>query len=314
MILKSRGLVLLVLGLLLVVTFLLIIPIGTAPNIVGPNYKNVTIRTQVNVTNSRPEVISIRVADVDNISLGNITVNAGSFKGVSCNATIRDWNGFADVYYVNATLWHMATSSYEAANNNNSHYTNASCTNNGDGSGFTVSYLCNFNVVYYANNGTWMCNITALDLANASGASGNTTVFLPVYALNVTDGVDFGNLAVDNISTNASANITNLGNMAINVTVEGYGLTRGDGLAVICSLGGNITAPNERFHYLENGWENKIPLNASGPTTIPNLTMIKQNDSNMIRNSTFWQLYVNSTNAPGGNCSGYVIFTAIAPI
>lgn len=30
-------------------------------------------------------------------------------------------------------------------------------------------------------------------------------------------------------------------------------------------------------------------------------------------NTTYWQLFADSTNNPGGNCSGYVLFTATAP-
>ena len=113
------------------------------------------------------------------------------------------------------------------------------------------------------------------------------------------------------ITGNVTANITNFGNMAINITVEGYGARRGDGLAMNCSLGGNITVGNERFSAADVDWSSKTPLNSS-PQLLSNLTLLKQNDSNMITNTTYWQLYINSTNNPGGNCTGYIIFTAVA--
>jgi len=295
-----------------ILVLVLVLPLGIAPNNAGANYKNVTVRTQANITNSKPEVINVTIQDAFNASTRNITLSAGSFKDVMCNVTLRDWNGFNDIAYVNATLWHVATSSYGAADNNNTHYTNTNCTNGGNGVGFYVNYLCNFSIIYYANNGTWMCNVTVLDNQSAMGYGNGSSIFYPVYALNITEGIDYGSLAVEDISQNATANITNLGNMAINVTVEGYGVKKGDNLAMNCSLGGNITVANERFSTTNVDWTSKIPLNGSAQM-LPNLTLSKQNDSNLMINSTYWQLYADSANNPGGNCSGYIIFTAVAP-
>jgi len=295
-----------------VVVVAMLLPIGIAPNNISLNYKNVTVRTQVNITNARPEVLNVTIYEDINNSARNITLNAGSFKSVICNATLRDWNGYPDIIYVNATLWHNSTSSYLSPDNNNSHYTNANCTNSGGGSGFYVNYVCNFTVIYYANNGTWVCNVTVMDNQSTTGSGMGSTTFFPVYALNVTDGIDYGGIAVLDTSNNVTANITNLGNMPINVTVEGYGTKRGDGLAMSCSLGGNITVSNERFSAQNIDWSSKIPLNSSAQL-LANLTLNKQNDSNLMVNTTYWQLFIDSANNPGGNCTGYVIFTAVAP-
>jgi len=58
----------------------ILIPLSNAANTVGPNYKNVTVRTSVNITNAMPEVLSVNIYDVTNNSLRNITVNAGLLK------------------------------------------------------------------------------------------------------------------------------------------------------------------------------------------------------------------------------------------
>ena len=297
---------------LFAIALVLLLPLGMAPNNVSPNYKNVTVWTHVNITNSKPEVLNITFQDFDNTSLSNITINAGGFKTVYCNVTVRDWNGFNDIQYVNATIWHAATSSYSAADNNNSHYTNSSCTINSSISAYVGSYVCGFNVIYYVNNGTWICNATDVDTANTTGVGLGNTTFYPVYALNVTDGIDYGSAAVESFTGNVTANITNLGNMPINVTVEGYGAKRGDGLAMNCSLGGNITIGNERFSTASVDWSLMTKL-ISSPQLIPNLTLSKQNNNAMVTNSTYWQLYIDSTNNPGGNCTGNIIFTAAAP-
>ena len=295
-----------------VIGLIFLLPLGIAPNINGSNYKNVTVRTQVNITNSKPEVLNVTVSEAINISNRNITLNAGGTKDITCNATLRDWNGYSDIIYVNSTLWYVPTSSSNATDDNSTHYTNTNCTTSGNGVGYLVNYLCNFTVIYYANNGTWNCNVTAMDNPNATGYGNGTTVLYPVYALNITDGIDYGGVAVESYSGNTTANITNLGNMAINITVEGYGGKRNDGLAMNCSLGGNITVNNERFSVADTDWNSRTPLNGSSQM-LPGLTIPKQINNSYVVNSTYWQIYINSTNNPGGNCTGYVIFTAVAP-
>ncbi len=288
-------------------------PLGFALNSFGSNYKNVTVTTHANITNAKPEILNLTVYESLNYSYRNVTVSAGYLKTVLCNASVRDWNGFNDIIYANGTLWH-SSSSYNAADNNNSHYTNSSCTLNETGSPTEYGiYVCSFDVWYYSNNGTWTCNVTIMDTLNKTGSLTNTTLFLPVYSLNVTDGIDYGNVAVEGYSLDVEANITNLGNMPINVSVEGYGTRRNDGLAMNCTVG-NISVQHQKYG-LSSGLDyatNMTALNGSlGGRLIPNLTISKQNTSSSSFNSTYWSLYVPPN--PFGNCTGYIIFTAMAP-
>jgi len=302
--------------LLLALIAVFIIPNGIAPNIVGSNHKNVTVWTHVNISNSKPEVVNITVHEGNTTAtLRNVTLFAGYTKKIYCNATVRDYNGFNDIVYANASLWYNLTSSYGSADDNNTHYTNASCTFNVSSSNMYIGwYVCVFDVLYYSNNGTWTCNLTVMDQANKIGWNTNFTSFLPLYALNVTDGIDYGNVAVEDNSSDVAANITNLGNMGINITVEGYGARRGDGLAMNCSLNGNISVDNERFALNDTTpWTTKTQLvSTAGGVLIPDLTMPKQTDpATQIINTTYWQIYVPPN--PAGNCTGYIIFTAMAP-
>ncbi|MGV8141723.1 MAG: hypothetical protein ACP5NW_04765 [Candidatus Woesearchaeota archaeon] len=300
-------------------TLLNILPNAIAPNINGVNYNNVTVHTSVNITHSKPDVLNVTIFETFNASARNITITAGSYKSVSCNATVRSWEGFADIVAVNATLYHTLTSSHNASDNPNNHYTNASCKYNNSLSAFIGWYVCTFDVIYFSNNGTWTCNVTIQNSytsinPNFTGSGYANTLFYPVYALNVTDGIDYGGVAVEEYSLpDRTANLTNLGNMPINITVEGYGVTRGDGLAMNCSLTGNITIENERFSSLSGqAYGSKTSLTSNiGGQMIPGLSMPKQtlNDTPII-NSTYWQLYIPPN--PAGNCSGFIIFTAIA--
>jgi hypothetical protein len=292
---------------LLVLSVIIFIDISNAENIVGSNYRNVTVRTYVNITNARPEVLAVKVYQESNPSLLNITLSGGLQRNITCNASLRDWNQYGDITGVNATLWHSSSALF-AVDDNNSHYTITSCVNAGNGVNYTVNYLCIFPVYYYANNGTWNCSVSVIDTLGKTGNNSNTTVVYPLYALNVTDGIDYGNVAVEEYSQNMTANITNFGNMPLNVSVEGYGVTRGDGLAMNCSLNGNITVGMESFSALEAG--SKTPL-TSVSQNITDLTISKQTvPSTPMINSTYWQLYVNVSNNPAGNCTGFIIFTA----
>ena len=127
---KNTLIITLTVFLLLALATMFIVPSGIAPNNVGLNYKNVTVKTNVTITHSKPQVLNVTIYEALNISNKNITIAAGMTKTVYCNATVRDWNGFNDITFANATLWHVPTSNSSAADNNNSHYTNVSCKYN----------------------------------------------------------------------------------------------------------------------------------------------------------------------------------------
>ncbi|RME53532.1 hypothetical protein D6783_01795 [Candidatus Woesearchaeota archaeon] len=273
----------------------------------GPNYRNVSVDAIVNVTQSLPEVLSVLIND----GSGNITLNAGTTTLITCNATIRDYNGGGTLANVTATFYDNNTASEGSPDDNNNHYSNTSCTQV-NVNGYYANYTCTFNVYYYANNATWVCNVTATDTydfnGSDSGSNYNTTAINPVLALNVTSPIDYGDLAVGDTSGAIEANVTNFGNRDINVTVYGYGATPGDGLAMVCQVG-NITIANERYSLNSaDTWAAMTPL-ASTPAYIANLTLPQQtNDTQAVINSTYWRLYVPPN--PFGQCNGTVVFQA----
>jgi len=87
----------------------------------GPNYRNVTIDSKLNISGSTPDIIGITLQNP-------ITLSAGVTTMVSCNISILDYNGFADIQTVNATIFHTLFSNQSAADDNNTHYTNSSCS------------------------------------------------------------------------------------------------------------------------------------------------------------------------------------------
>ncbi len=275
---------------------------------VGPNYRNVSIDTRVNITNAKPEILLVTVTDP-------ITLNAGSTKYVECNATIRDWNGGNTITNVSASLWDNNTVTQADPDDNNNHYTNSSCTSTSV-NGYYANFTCGFYLYYYANNGSnWVCNVTVVDsyAFNASVGSNdsafNTTTVNALLALNVTPLIDYGDMAVGDTSGPEEANVTNIGNLAINVSVKGYGSAPGDGLAFVCQIG-NISISNEKYSLNASG-DFLLDYTALSSTfaQIANLTLSQQtNDTQQVVNSTYWRLYVPPN--PFGICNGTIVFQA----
>lgn len=266
------------------------------------NYEERNVTTRVNITDAIPEILNVTV-DQD------ITLNAGGERIVTCNATIRDWNGYQDLDTVNATLYYFLNQSGDP-DSGNVHYTNSSCLETSNDGEFIGNYECSFSVLYYANNGTWFCNVSVNDTFGFTDSAFNDTSINALFALNVTEVIDYGDLAVTDTSPDISANITNFGNMDINVSVLGYGATEGDGYGLICDFGGNINVEHQRFSGYSVSWDDKTPLSASDQDM--NITLLQATDATApVVWETFWQLYVPPN--PFGECTGTLRFTAMVP-
>lgn len=270
----------------------------------GYNYDHVNVTTTVNVTNARPEILNIWGSGTP-----NITLNAGGQTVVQCNTSIRDYNGFGDIDVVNGTFYYEYNDSIHT-DDGNEHYTNGSCAQVQNDGQYIGNYTCTFSVEYFAYNGTWFCNVTANDSFAFEATEANSTAINPLYALNVTDVIDYGNLSVTETSENVTATITNFGNTELNVSVKGFGRVEGDLWGLVCSQGTNITVENQRFSNALVDWGSKTPLNETDQDL--DITMLRQtNDVVPVTNDTYWQLYVLPN--PFGICNGTVMFTARLP-
>jgi hypothetical protein len=275
-----------------------------------PANRNVSVDTTVNITNSIPEVIFVQIEG----GAANITINAGTNRTVLCNATVRDWNGGATITNVSATFYHNATSNSTYPDDNNNHYTDYNCSW-GNADNYTRNFTCTFYVQYYANPGIWICNVTAYDslhvfnesVANFSRSLWNRTNINALYALNVTPLIDYQNLSVGDTSDPQQANVTNLGNMNINISVRGFGNTSylQDGLGMYCFIG-NINVSNQKYNLIGGNDITQYRNLTNASAQIPGLTVT--NDSQPVINSTYWVLYVPPN--PFGRCNGTIVFQA----
>lgn len=264
--------------------------------------------TIVNVTNTEPNLYNVVItpATID-LTPGNTTL-------VICNGSVYDINGYADVNgsKSNATLFDK-TQGYAGTLDDNYRYQNTSCNCTQLGASTTnASCICSFSVEYFANNGTWDCNMTIADnfgisdTLNSSFATVNTVVGINTPTL-----IDYGNLSVTQTSDNMPANISNFGNVPINVSVRGYGGTSDPGNPLNTSMNcvtGNITVSNERY---SNNNITFVDL-TNTTTQILNWTLpVRTNDTNYGNdtNTSYWQLEIPLS--VSGYCNGTLEFSAI---
>jgi len=307
---------------LLLATVLLMYIYNLLPAVIswgpGPNYKNVSVRTTVNITDAMPIVYNVTCTN----STSSIILTAGLTQTVSCLVQILDYNGGNTIWTVNGTFYYSQNYSSNP-DDNNTHYTNESCTENTT-NGWYANWTCTFDVLYYANNGTW--KMTAIVRDNSTyntsrhyvvNGTGNTTI-APLYALNVTPVINFGDLAVGegDLVDPIQANVTNFGNMNINVSVYGYGgdnQTLGANYAMLCEVR-NLTLANERYSINPaTAYGAMTPITGSRVHITGLLVPQQIDDLNQVINTTYWRIYVNETINPFGVCNGTVVFSAEAP-
>ena len=274
----------------------------------------------------------VKLDKVDSYTVWNITIQnlapaisriatfspvdliAGDNLTLFCNATINDNNTASDIKVVNATFYQPSVGT-NAQDDNNNHYTNNSCVNISS-SVFEANYSCGFKVAYYANNGTWQCNVTVMDYSNVSIFGNISTIINELMALEISPSIiDYGSLQATNISANdVNVTIRNFGNIPINVSVRSFALNESLAylnLSMTCQTG-NISNANQRFSTL-NGTDFTQMTRMNNESQLINITL--QQRTNDIAfgndtNSTFWKLQIPTL--PAGACNGTIIFSAIS--
>ena len=243
--------------------------------------------------------INVTTLNISSVSLiSPINLQPGSVQLVICNASVQG------AYRVNATLFSTASAAHSSADNNSIHYTNSSC------SLINGNYSCGFYLWYYAENATWMCNVTA------TSAQGNTTwlnasaQINTLLSMNISpDVMNFGIVIPNNATSLLKVNITNTGNIPLDLQLYGYGGSLDDGHAMNCTY---TFIPIENQHYGFNrsaNFTNMTPL--SGNSASPSFlnVSIPKRTSAIPWNATYWSVFPPMM-VPQ-NCTGSVVFNAI---
>lgn len=192
-----------------------------------------------------------------------------------------------------------------------SHYF-TDCAETGNNGVDTKNFSCQFNIWYWALNGTWFCNVTAKSNWDVVSDKVNSTIN-PLYALNMTNSIDFGIMEPMEISSlDVVGEVTNLGNMVLDLGLDGYGVFNGDNMGMNCSVEGNISLDSERYS-LNPGeaWSAMTPL-TDLTSYITDFDLNPRNDTNITRGvkEVYWKLQVDLYTK--GECNGTVVFTASA--
>jgi hypothetical protein len=303
-------------GLVVLELIFIVVLISFLPNsaIANPG-QSVTVKSQLEIGNVWPEILSVEVNDgADIVLIPNNT------KIVACIAIVRDFNGHGDIKSVEAQFFD-STSSWNEADAGNSHYTNSSCdidTTYGDE--YTARANCTFNVQYYAKAGEWNCSVLVNDTYDWTDFNYNLSNVSELLAIGLPEVIDYGTVNATFVSDESIAEVINYGNVMLNLTLSGYARTEGDNLAMNCTVGsiGEIPIYYEKFN---------LSTTTAGPLTLSefenfyiNLTSIdvvrrfnldykKDDTPTLSTKDSFWRIYV--PRGVAGTCEGNIVFGAI---
>ena len=271
---------------------------STSYNTGSSPFFNLTI-----IPNIAPTITNMAVDGPIDLALGSTTI-------VYCNATVGDENNISDIKSINSTLYHSSVQAL-ANDDNNNHYTNSSCRNITTGI-YEINLSCSFGIYYYANNGTWVCNISAIDRGDVIGSNTIGTNVNDLLAIDVSPSIiDYGELeAGTNSSSDFKVNITNFGNIDFNITIDGYGGIDGDNLSMNCTKG-NISVGYERYSTIENKAYAEMINLSDVATFIGNFTLLQRTNDTTYkndRNYTYWKMGIPY--GANGACTGFVRFIA----
>ena len=275
----------------------------------GRKFENTSNRYMlhnVTIQNLRPIVNNVG-------SIPLIELVPGNNLSITCNATITDYNTEHDIRIVNASLYQEIIGS-TSADDFNYHYSNSSCVNLSSNV-FERNYTCSFDVAYFANNGSWVCNISAFDYSNSTLSNYTPTFVNDLLALDVSpSAIDFGIMSPSQTSSeDVNVTITNFGNLPLNLTIDVYGSADGDNVSMSCAGGGNISIKNERYSVFYGLPFSEMQNTSDDPALVTNFTLFQRTNDMSYgndRNLTFWKVSVPA--GIRGICNGTVVFGARA--
>jgi len=268
--------------------------------------------------NSPPIVSDVVVDDSMPYPENEIDLTPASTTNVQCNATVTDYDGVSNIENVRSEFFHES-SFYGDVNNNSQHYTNSSCFIDLDyGSNIEAKIECGFDIYYYSKPGNWECFIEVEDKLGISSNGSAQTNVNELLAIGVDSPLSFGEFDVEKVTDEAVLDVTNYGNMKINLSLQGYAREIGDGYAMNCSNNENISINYKKFNLTSpnpgelslNEFEN-LYENLTSETNIKefNLKYRQNEEVNDAIKPTYWRIYVPS--GVTGSCEGNIVFGAV---
>jgi hypothetical protein len=262
-------------------------------------------RSLVYASDPRPVASGVAINGTD----ASITLTENSTTNVVVTATVTDNSGCADITKVTVKFYKTATGA-GAADNANNHYTlTTPAVVQDDCEGFVATYTATIPVQYYADPAEWTAQATPTDEADGTVAT-NTITMNMLTAFDLTGSITFGELALntDTGTTDKIATVTNTGNVAIGVAVDGYGIENGDGLAMKCTHGSILLEKEKYSKTASTEYASKTPLTDTAAPVAD--FSVAQRTTTKTTGKIYWGFGL-PLNGVGGTCSGTVVFTAI---
>lgn len=298
----------------------------------GDNYiseeKNVTVGgfgydVVGNITlNSPPNITEVYVEDDLTFPENEIDLIPAETKEIQCVAVITEYDGESSLTNASAVFFDNVNSYFNELDDNNSHYTNNSCEiNYAYGNQYEAEVVCTFNILYYSNSEDWNCTIAIQDNLSIISKAGDITFINPLLALGVDSVINFDLFGGEEVTRESEVNVTNYGNVKINLSLSGYAFQENDGYAMNCTFEGetsNISIEYEKFNLTHSNpgalslsdFEIRyVNLTSSPQVKKFDLDYRKEDSQNEAINSTYWRIYVPSQ--VSGECQGNIIFGAV---
>jgi hypothetical protein len=178
-------------------------------------------------TDSSTEITN-EVPVVEGIALdATVTPTPGSSTTVSLTITVSDGNGYQDIAAVSFLV--------HRPDGTTVHVASTAATSNDDGSGTTQTYAGSFEMQFYdapaLDTDSYKVRATATDAAEATSDTFTATFhYAELAALHLGAGsISFGSLAPGERSATATLDITNHGNVRIDLMTNGTDLANGAG-------------------------------------------------------------------------------------
>lgn len=296
------------------IAVLLILVAFTATNVFSTDsdWFNMT----VTISNTAPYVLNSTMAFNDMVTGADLQMAVSSNTNiVSCNATASDVNGWQDIESASAVFWHYSTTS-AASNDKNLHYSAVNGTvglgncNLGVGSGNDVPVVCQIYLEHEATNGSWYCNITVTDSQASTGFNVTDATVSQLVAMTVlNETLGYGAMSPDTDSSTLAANVSNEGNVEVQVQVNGT--------AMVCDVVGDVPLTNIKYSATNQAYSAMGATLTDTATTMSGFLLKPEGvspfteDQNATLN-TYWAIHVPV--GVKGTCVGNVTVTAIAVV
>ncbi|MFH0978179.1 MAG: hypothetical protein V1837_02645 [Candidatus Woesearchaeota archaeon] len=267
-------------------------------------YGNVGFSGNFNLTMKVHPPLFTRLAIDDPIDLVS-----GGLINVTCNATIFDEISAGNILLVNATFFDFSQAKSTSSDDRNNHYHNHNCSKIANSSNY-LNVSCKFELFYYANSGTWICNLTAFSTDNLTNRSSVSTTVDELFAVGADPFLDFGNLGPSSVSTDSNLSLVNLGNKDILVSLEGYGKVLADNLSMRCPKG-NISVGYEHYSVSYQTPFSSMTNLTSAPVLVEGFVLSRRTNDYIYTNDTnktFWKLAIPY--GLKGACNGTVVVGA----